>query len=87
MKKNKIKTRGVPTVEEILNSLNIDYSEDDKGRPLIPWCYFGNNFFDYGEVKPKKMDFTDCPPELKKLLDKKKIEYLSCEDCYGCAGW
>ena len=74
-------------IEKELTQKGIEFwYENDNQTLVIQSCQLGNNFYDYEEDPPEKLDFSLCP-ELEELEDDPRIYILWCSDCCGCAGW
>ena len=85
LKKNKVEYHNRFSIEYIVNyceehHILYEWTEDE--NIIIPWCKFGNNFYDYDE-KPKPMIVTHHAFLTKSPL----VKIIDCSECCGCAGW
>ena len=71
-------------IKRKLNQLQIKYEtwENNQGISVYS-CYVGDNFYDYGEDKPK-LKVND---DYKFLFFYHRIRFIRCEDCCECSGW
>lgn len=79
---NKNKTMPLKEIEKLLGKRTC-WRSDNNQLLYIKCCAVGDNFYDYGERPPKRLDFSRAPY----LKDDPRIEIIYCEDCCGCAGW
>ena len=79
--------KSLAEIEKELTQKGIEFwHEDDNQTLVIQSCQLGNNFYDYEEDPPEKLDFSRFP-ELEELEDDPRIYILWCSDCCGCSGW
>ena len=79
--------KSLEEIEKELTQKGIEFwYENDNQTLVIQSCQLGNNFYDYEEEPPEKLDFS-LHPELKELEDDPRIYILWCSACCGCAGW
>lgn len=79
--------KSLAEIEKELTQKGIEFwHEDDNQTLVIQSCQLGNNFYDYEEDPPEKLDFS-LFPELEELEDDPRIHILWCSGCCGCAGW
>lgn len=64
--------------------VNFEYHGFDEKVVVLRACEIGDNFYDYGDEAPDKME---CEEELKFVLDNPLIYIKDCSECCGCAGW
>lgn len=72
-------------IEKNFNNFSA-WRSDNNQQLYIKCCALGNNFYDYGENQPEKIDFSICP-NLKGIESDPRISIIWCEDCCSCAGW
>ena len=95
-KKNRIKKENLTSMnfeelKEYLNKCKIKFFEmededadAEKEIVYIYWCEIGDNFYDYGEKRPKHTHFYK---KFEFLRDDPRVVLLDCADCCGCASW
>ena len=86
----------IKQIEQMLRKYSIKFEtytiekkKKTEKRIEIYICRVGDNFYDYGEHAPKKLNFFPRIDDTLKevLLTDPRIHFIYCEDCCGCAGW